>query len=257
MAEMVFERASEAFPHVRDFVAAAQMAESLKSLQDMISRVLPRFGLDYFLMSHHVDFGKPAPGTVQISNYPAEFVAVQREHGGWRDDPVLLACEKTTAGFFWSDVVTLMPLSDYHRSRFEMGRRYGLADSFVVPNHIPGEYSGSVHFTVGPSRPFPRHLAPALQSFATYGFEAARRLARTHDGSTLNSVPLTDRQIDCVLLSARGKSDTDIAQLLGLTRRTVNEYIEGAKRRYCVATRQQLIVRALFNSQITFSQVLQ
>ena len=193
MAEMVFERASEAFPHVRDFVAAAQMAESLKSLQDMISRVLPRFGLDYFLMSHHVDFGKPAPGTVQISNYPAEFVAVQREHGGWRDDPVLLACEKTTAGFFWSDVVTLMPLSDYHRSRFEMGRRYGLADSFVVPNHIPGEYSGSVHFTVGPSRPFPRHLAPALQSFATYGFEAARRLARTHDGSTLNSVPLTDR----------------------------------------------------------------
>jgi LuxR family quorum-sensing system transcriptional regulator CciR len=237
-------------------VAAAQTAESLKSLQDMISQVLPRFGLDYFLMSHHVDFGKPAPGTVQISNYPAEFVAVQREHGGWRDDPVLLACEKTTAGFFWSDVVTMMPLTDYHRSRFEIGRRYGLADSFVVPNHIPGEYSGSVHFTVGPSRPFPRHLAPALQSFATYGFEAARRLARTHDGSTLNSVPLTDRQIDCVLLSARGKSDTDIAQLLGLTRRTVNEYIEGAKRRYCVATRQQLIVRALFNSQITFSQVL-
>ena len=256
MPEVVFERASEAFPHVRDFVAAAQTAESLRSLQDMISQVLPRFGLDYFLMSHHVDFGKPAPGTVQISNYPAEFVAVQREHGGWRDDPVLLACEKTTAGFFWSDVATMMPLTDYHRSRFEIGRRYGLADSFVVPNHIPGEYSGSVHFTVGPSRPFPRHLAPALQSFATYGFEAARRLARTHDGSTVNSVPLTDRQIDCVLLSARGKSDTDIAQLLGLTRRTVNEYIEGAKRRYCVATRQQLIVRALFNSQITFSQVL-
>jgi hypothetical protein len=36
----------------------------------------------------------------------------------------------------------------------------------------------------------------------------------------------------------------------------VNEYIEAAKRRYVVATRQQLVVRALFRSEISFSEVL-
>ena len=47
-----------------------------------------------------------------------------------------------------------------------------------------------------------------------------------------------------------------IAQLLGLRPRTVNEYIESAKRRYLVSTRQQLIVRALFQSDICFAEVL-
>jgi LuxR family transcriptional regulator, quorum-sensing system regulator CciR len=250
------ESKNEAFSAVRGFVVAARDARTLQDLRDLIVETLPRFGVDNFLMAHHVDFGRPTPGSVQIGNYPPDFVAKQREHGGWRNDPVLLACEKRTAGFFWSDVGEIIRISDIHLKRFEDVKRYGICDGFVVPNHVPGEFSGSVHFTVAHMQGFPRQAAPALHSLATYGFEAARRLARTSGGIVLGTVPLTDRQIDCILLSARGKSDTDIAQLLGLRPRTVNEYIEGAKRRYCVATRQQLIVRALFNSQITFSEVL-
>jgi DNA-binding CsgD family transcriptional regulator len=47
-----------------------------------------------------------------------------------------------------------------------------------------------------------------------------------------------------------------IGQLLGIKPRTVNEHIEAAKRRYAVATRSQLLVRALFRSEICFSEVL-
>ena len=241
---------------VREFVAAARSTPSLKGLRDLLSDVVPSFGVDYFLMTHHVDFGRPSPGSVQISNYPREFVAIQREQGGWRDDAVLLACEKTTAGFFWSDVGELITLTPYQRKRFEESERYGLADGFVVPNHIPGEHSGSIHFNVPRRHSFPRHKAAALQSLATYGFEFARQRAREDEGGPVTYAPLTTRQIDCLLLSARGKSDTDIAQLLGLSPATVNEHVEAAKRRYCVATRQQAIILALFNSQFTFAEVL-
>jgi len=240
---------------VREFVTAAQRMSSLPALHSLLSDVVPSFGVDYFLMTHHVDFGKPAPGTVQISNFPAEFVAIQREKGGWREDAVLLACEKTTAGFFWADVDRMINLTPYQRQRFEESARYGIADGFVVPNHIPGEHSGSVHFNVQQRGGFPRHMAAGLQSLATYSFEYARQLARM-GGLPVRPTPLTARQIDCLLLSARGKSDTDIAQLLGISKSTVNEHIEGAKRRYCVATRQQAIILALFNSQFTFSEVL-
>lgn len=241
---------------IRDFVTAARSLETIADLRGLLSDVVPTFGVKYFLMTHHVDFGRPHPGTVQISNYPVEFVARQRETGGWRDDAVLLACEKTTAGFFWSDVGQLIHLTEQHRRRFVESERWGLVDGFVVPNHIPGEYSGSVHFNVDIDKGFPRYMAAALQSLATYGFEIARQLARESDESTVVYAPLTTRQIDCLLLSARGKSDTDIAQLLGLSAATVNEHIEGAKRRYCVATRQQAIIRALYNSQFTFAEVL-
>lgn len=247
---------SDILDRLQDFVEAAGEAQSLAELRKLLIDVLPTFGVEYFLMTHHVDFGRPSPGTVQISNYPAEFIAREREHGGWRVDPALLACEKTSAGFFWSDIQNVIPLEPHQLQRFNEARRYGVSDGFVVPNHIPGEASGSVHFAVSDRKPFPKHMASALQSLATYGFEAARRLARDHDGHSLRPVPLTDRQLDCLLLAARGKSDTDIGQLLGISARTVNEYLEGAKRRYCVRTRQQLIVHALFNSQITFAEVL-
>jgi LuxR family quorum-sensing system transcriptional regulator CciR len=36
----------------------------------------------------------------------------------------------------------------------------------------------------------------------------------------------------------------------------VHQHLEAAKRRYDVASRTQLVVRALFDSQITFADVL-
>jgi LuxR family quorum-sensing system transcriptional regulator CciR len=242
---------------VREFVAALDDVTGLPSLRDLLAEVVPKFGVDYFLMAHHVDFGRSAPGTVQISNYPREFIAEEREQGGWRHDPVFLACERTTTGFFWSQLGELVPLEPRFFERVEKVRLAGLGDGFAVPNHIPGEYSGSVQFAVNTDKSFPRHMASALQSLATYAFEAARQLARTYDGPLVACAPLTDRQIECLLLVARGKSDTDIGQLLDLSPRTVNAYIEAAKRRYSVATRQQLLILALFNRQITFSEVLQ
>jgi LuxR family quorum-sensing system transcriptional regulator CciR len=242
---------------VREFVAALHHVDTLPSLRELLKEVVPKFGVDFFLMTHHVDFGRAAPGTVQISNYPREFIAQEREQGSWRGDPVFLACERTTAGFFWSQLGELVPLEHRAYERVEQVRRAGLGDGFAVPNHIPGEYSGSVQFAVGTGKAFPREMASALQSLATYAFEAARQLARTYEGPLVACAPLTDRQIECLLLVARGKSDTDIGQLLNLSPRTVNAYIEAAKRRYCVATRQQLLILALFNRQITFSEVLQ
>jgi LuxR family quorum-sensing system transcriptional regulator CciR len=71
------------------------------------------------------------------------------------------------------------------------------------------------------------------------------------------AIPLTDRQRECIILSARGKSDSVIAQLLGLRPKTVNAYMESAKKRYGVATRNQLIVRALYASEITFLDIVE
>jgi LuxR family transcriptional regulator, quorum-sensing system regulator CciR len=246
----------ETFTRVREFAEATRDLENISDLRRLMSDAVTNLGVEYFLMTHHVDFGRPAPGSVQLSNYPAEFIAIQRERGGWRDDPVLLACERTTAGFFWSDIGEIIPLTPFHQKRFAGGRRYGLGDGFVVPNHIPGEYSGSVHFTVRTGKPFPRTLASAFQSLATFAFETARQLVRSEADTPIIRAPLTTRQTDCLLLAARGKSDTDIGQLLGISPATVNEHIEAAKRRYCVASRQQAIILALYNSQLSFAEIL-
>jgi LuxR family quorum-sensing system transcriptional regulator CciR len=95
---------------------------------------------------------------------------------------------------------------------------------------------------------------------ACFTFEAARRIAR--DGlekvsPSSNVRSLTQRQLDCVVLVGRGKSDWDISRLLGISDQTVHQHVEEAKRRYGVASRTQLVVRALYNSQLTFSDIIE
>jgi LuxR family quorum-sensing system transcriptional regulator CciR len=102
-----------------------------------------------------------------------------------------------------------------------------------------------------------RHeLLPATQYVGCFAFEAARRISAAEAPAEDSRPKLTSRQFDCVVLVAQGKSDWHIGQLLGISPETVHQHIETAKRRYDVSSRTQLVVRALFDSQITFADVL-
>jgi LuxR family quorum-sensing system transcriptional regulator CciR len=67
---------------------------------------------------------------------------------------------------------------------------------------------------------------------------------------------LTDRQRDCVVWAARGKSDWEIAQILGISHETVIQHLKQARERYGVTKRTMLAVSALFDGTISFIDVL-
>lgn len=241
---------------VQAFADAAIAATSFPELDIIMKEAACDFGADFYLMIHHADFRGRTHGLINVGNYPEEFVEISRLNGTLGIDPVMEACEKTLTGFFWSDVGSIIQLTRRHHERAEAVARTGLGDGFVVPAHIPGEHLGSCHFAAGAGKQVPRENSAALQSIAVFGFEAARRLARERDGALITPPSLTSRQRECLVLSARGKSDTTIAQLLGLSPKTVNAYIEEAKKRYGVATRQQLLALALYSSEITFLDIV-
>ena len=242
---------------VQAFAEAALAVNSVFELNLLMSETAQDFGADYFLLIHHADFSRDPRGKVRLGNYPMEFVAASRQNGTPLNDPIMEACEKTLAGFFWSEVGSVVELNEKHRQRMAQVERIGLGDGFVVPTHVPGEHLGSCHFAARKGRRVPRRHSAALQLIGTFGFEAARRLAHEQTDHLRPSTPLTDRHRECIILSARGKSDSVIAQLLGLSPKTVNAYVEEAKRRFGVATLYQLIVRALYASEITFLDVVE
>jgi LuxR family quorum-sensing system transcriptional regulator CciR len=67
---------------------------------------------------------------------------------------------------------------------------------------------------------------------------------------------LTDRQRDCLVWAARGKSDWEISRILGIGQETVIQHLKTARERYGVAKRTQLAVSALFDGTISFFDVL-
>ena len=58
------------------------------------------------------------------------------------------------------------------------------------------------------------------------------------------AIVLTEREIDTLTWSARGKTSSEIAMIIGLTKRTVDFHIENARRKLDVATRTEAVVKA-------------
>jgi DNA-binding NarL/FixJ family response regulator len=73
----------------------------------------------------------------------------------------------------------------------------------------------------------------------------AARLARVARNEVWSkSVALNDREVQSLTWSARGKTSTEIAVILGLSKRTVDFHIENACRKLNVATRIEAAVKA-------------
>lgn len=245
------------FRDIQAFVRAANYEASLEGLAPLVEDLGRALGFDYVGLTHHVDFKDRPTGTVSFGNYPASWVEMLLERRYYADDPVHVACQRAMIGFRWTELPRLIDMTPKRAEVLENAHREGVADGFTVPVHIPGELHGSSSFAIRRGREFPEHMIPAAQAAGCFAFEAARRIAKL--GFQKEGPPgsaLTPRQLDCLVLVGQGKSDTDTAQLLGLSRDTVHQHIETAKHRLNVASRQQLVARALFDGLITFRDIL-
>jgi LuxR family quorum-sensing system transcriptional regulator CciR len=239
---------------LEDYVAEADAATSIPALNRLTTDAVHALGFDFFGIVHHVAFGPPSAGHVSLHCYPEEWVAALRDLGR-PPDPVLRAAERVAAGFRWDRMESIVSLTPRERRFMDLAARHGVGGGFTVPNHVPGEAPGSSSFGLRLGRALPERNLPAAQALGNFAFEAARRLTRAGGPRWIAPLALSERQRDCLLLAAQGKSDGVIAQLLGIRPRTVNEHIEAAKRRYGVATRTQLLVRALLRGEICFADV--
>ena len=257
-AQARFAPPHTSFDIVRDFVSDTRSIQDMASLRSAIEASSRDLGFRYFAVVHHIRFGRPSTDKVRLSNYPLEWLARLREHEDFRE-PVLKAAERASSGFLWSRIGEHLALGESERRYMARAADFGLVEGFTVPNHVPGETFGSCHFAVSKATDMPAHNLPAAQALGSFAFEKARQLLEENVQSSeeyVEPAPLTERQRDCLLFAARGKSDSVIAELLNIRPKTVNEHIEAAKRRYSVATRTQLVVRALFRSEICFAEVL-
>lgn len=251
------------FSDLQDYLDTARVSRSSGDLRSSTAAFVREIGFDYFALLHHVDFTAPPPTAIRLGNYPSVWREIMQERRYYGDDPVLTACQGAVSGFRWSDVETLLDLTPRQREIRAAGAEAGLGDGFTVPLHLPGDFDASCSFGLIGLRAPPVWAFPAAQYVACFAFEQARRLtsAELREAHAIGAEPagtprLTQRQLDCLVLAARGKSASVTAELLGISTDTVYEHLAEAKRRYGVATVQQLMVRALHDSQIVFADVL-
>ncbi len=240
------------FGRVQAFVREVKTARSLGAISGLLSDATRALHFDHFAMTQRFSLrieGVP----VQLHDLPQSWTAHLAERRHWANDPVLAACQRTVAPFAWSDLPDLIELTPPQRSYIEEAAARGLANGWTVPIHIPGEATGLCSFVLASDRSLPQASLPAAQYLACFAFEAARRLAGRGEPAAPR---LSKRQLECVVLAARGKSDWVAGQILGLAPDTVHKYLEQAKARFGVSSRTELVVRALHDGQLSFDDLL-
>lgn len=89
------------------------------------------------------------------------------------------------------------------------------------------------------------HLAPHDRLALCFaGHEAIHRLQDLTEGKPVGPVWLSQRERQCLEWAAAGKTDWEIGQILSLSEKTVNVYINRAKCKFNVKTRAQAILKA-------------
>lgn len=159
--------------------------------------------------------------------------------------------------FAWSEVPEMIRLTRQHKDLLLRVRQEGLGDGFTVPAHVPGEANGSCNFAMAGAELVPRRNLTMAQLVGSYAFQAARKivLQRLTPGQ-LERPKLTTRQIECVALIAQGKTDKEIARILGLSPETVSEHVADACRRYNVSRRIQLAFHAIHDGHLSLADAI-
>lgn len=231
------------------------IGQSLSSdyLHEALSRSSRDLGFDHFALALEIG-GFAGNGTsVLIHDYPANWADVYIGFNLAASDPVRRAAERSITGFPWRKVGGIVPVTAAEQAMFDIGLRHGIGDGYTVPRHLPGEMTGSCTFVTSPGKLFPVEMLAVAELVGAVAIASGRHIAGW--GNRVERPKLTDRQRDCVLWAARGKTDLEIAIILGISRETVIQHLKEARDRYRTGNRASLILLALFDGLISFADI--
>ena len=236
------------------FADAAAACAALPQLRDLLRDGARELGFRFFALVDHASLTSPAPGLVRLDNYPEDWVAELLASGLGADDPVHAASRRTNTGFSWCRIGALIRLEQRHERAFARSRRFGLGPGFTVPANVPGEPAASCSFAVAAGAELPVERLHCAELVGAHALCAARRLR-----SIAPPPPrprLSRREIQCLRLLALGKTDWEIARILGLSIETAHQYVKSARAAYDAVSRTQLVVYGLRDAWISFEDAI-
>lgn len=234
-------------------VLQAQSAESVAELNAAVGEALRRLGYSHFVA---VEFFGPAEDR-QVRIIDGENDLAWQAHyisqGLARLDPGVAVAARTTEPFFRSDLQARGQVSPAQARVLEESRSFGIEDSFFAPqHHIDGSLGAVVLTAKAQVDKSARGRTAAYLLAIRYG-QLVRQFAPavrpTPSGG--DQIVLSRRQLECLKWVREGKSSSEIAEILNVARKTVDEYVAGSCTRLGVRTRVQAVAKAMSRGMLS------
>jgi DNA-binding CsgD family transcriptional regulator len=172
-----------------------------------------------------------------FNTWPTEWLLQYQKNDYVRHDLVPAIARLSARPFTWLEALAGRTLTAMQREHHDWAIGLGLIDCFAVPIHYPGGDFG-LCVTIA-NRPIEDSLErDALQMASLFTHQRCRELGGRSDATSASTL-MTPREIECLRWVLKGKSDTDIGKILGISHTTVHFHIERVKKKLGVRTRAQ------------------
>ena len=221
------------------FIERLPAFESAEELLDEMQRVLAPHGIEK-IMVRTLPQRSLAKGLV-AARWPREFIDYYDRAECIRYDPIARRARLSASPFLW-DASLLDRECAQTRELMQVAAAFGLAEGVVVPIHRPHGRTASVSL-MGGRMALDAHDLPVLRAMALYVFD---ELWRRHEGR--NGQPcraLTTREQEVLALSADGNTAQEIADILHIAKRTVDEHSGNVCRKLKAFTRTHAVAIAV------------
>jgi LuxR family quorum-sensing system transcriptional regulator CciR len=243
------------FERIAAFVDDVRSAAAVSELKLILAEICTELGFSHFALAHHIDLRRASTPAVRIHNYPAELEQYHDDQRLGSRDPVHRACQHTAIGFTWSELPRMIQLTPRDLRVLDAAVCRGIGDGFTVPAHVPGELSGSCSFATARGVGLQADNLAMAQLVGAFAFQAARQFVRVLNPTTLRAFHVSDRERECLIWIARGKTDSEIGTILGISAETVRQYVKHARATFDVVSRSQLVAHALLAGTISFPEI--
>lgn len=231
-------------PTLRDFDAVAEARTRDDLLQALVA-VAQKLGFPLLTTLLVIERANQPKALVPLANTPAAFEAESRDPQAWKRDPVLRSLSRLSVPIVWDQqTYAAAGAGDLWEVQAPFGYRNGVA----VALHMPG----ARHFLLGIDRDeklpsgeqrLARLLAD-VQFLAVHAQDAAVRLLAPL-ALPSNTPPLTARELDVLRWTMLGKDAQAIADILGVSRRTVKFHVDNAIAKLSCENKHAAVLRAL------------
>lgn len=231
-----------------ELVELLSKANTVEELHAACAKLSTQFGFDCFNYGARFPASFVKPYYVFICGYPSEWWSRYISQDYLLIDPVVAHGVTHITPIRWNQI----QIQDHEseRSARFMGeaREFGLCSGVSFPIHSNrGEVSllsfASERDNLRTSADI-QHVMPHAQYFSSYLHEAVRRIFEKQV-LQLTRVHLTQKERQCLLWSAEGKTTWEISVILRLSERTVRFHLHNASKKLNTVSRQHAVARAV------------
>lgn len=223
------------------FIETVQKAKTKEALQSVLEGTLSKLGVKYFTLYEFT-------GTMEdgvFGNYPPEWGGRYAEKRYEYADPVALKLIRDRKGFQWTgknfEAEGLLQGDSKHV--FHEGNDFGLREGYAYLFSDWTGHSALTSFCADQIEQDPKML-PAMHLISLYMHGKYRELTSKLP-SAAEVASITARERECLHWAGLGKTNWEIAKILGVKATTIQTHIENAKRKFNVQNRVALIVQSM------------